>query len=242
MTGAFERLDLLHQLLLGEGLTHSLPAVGPEAAIGATVRTVVADVERREKNDPIAVDLTFKQRGSLLDPFAVGSRGTEQRGHLRQVEPLALHGAGNHLVDLSRRGVRMVCQQGFDLLFVDKRLTDSVFDSILLRFENHGCNEKAEAQTPSASQIYTIFVLVNISVFARFWVEISRIVPSPEAAAPFRKRGREVNAVENQTLETTRRNAGYRYLCILIRSESSTRGGTPPLLPSCSAPGAQPAP
>ena len=99
---ADEGVDFGAELVVGEGAALDLVVVLPEPAVHARVDALVADVERGEEDDAVAVDVLLELAGRvehLLEQRGVGHR--EQGGHLLEIEPLHAHGFRDDRPDLA---------------------------------------------------------------------------------------------------------------------------------------------
>ena len=110
---------LLAEFVLVQRAADRLPVRAAEGAVLAIVGAIVADVERGEDHDAVAVDVAFELPGgveNLLDQLR--PVGRQQHGGLLDRKRLLGHALGDNLADLGRR--RLAAQQAVQAVLVDE--------------------------------------------------------------------------------------------------------------------------
>ncbi len=94
------RLDLIAQLVGSEGAAHRQRVAAPEAAVDAVVNAVVADVERGEEHDAVAVDSFLQGPGGAENHLEQpGVLRPQERGRLFDRERLLFKALGDDVLD-----------------------------------------------------------------------------------------------------------------------------------------------
>ena len=99
MSLPLERLDLAAKLLRAQRAAQGGGVRAAEGAVQAVVGAIVADVERGEDHDPVAVDFALELPRGGEDPLAaLGVVGRQQHGCLLQLQRLLGQALGQHVV------------------------------------------------------------------------------------------------------------------------------------------------
>jgi hypothetical protein len=126
---AFQGENLLADFLFVQRAANLVAVRAAERAVLAIVAALVADVQRREQHDPVAVNIAFELPGgvkNLLDKF--GPVGCQERGRLFHGQRLLGHALRDDLADSARVGRPI--EQPVENVFVDEvdpTLTQSHF-------------------------------------------------------------------------------------------------------------------
>ena len=115
----FQGQHLLADFVLVQRAANLRLVRAAERAIEAIVRAVVADVDRREQHDAVAVNVAFQLPGGVEDLFEQFRLvGGQQRGGLLDRKRLLRQAFGDDFAH--RSGIRPTLQQFVQMLVVDK--------------------------------------------------------------------------------------------------------------------------
>ena len=139
LTIFFQRFDIVHELLVGEGGAHLFAVGGAETAVFAVVHAVVAHVERREQHDAVAIDVAFQRAGALLDLLhQLGVGGVDEHGRLLHRQTVLVQRLGDNLAHSLGRAFGLVDKIP-DLFWVNKRFPDLIGNAAFFGVELHIC-------------------------------------------------------------------------------------------------------
>ncbi len=119
VAAVFQGFDLGAQVGRRERAADILGVGTAEAAVLTIVGALVADIQRREQDDAVAVDVAFQLPGGREDLLHAGRVvGGQQHGGLFDAERFLGHALGDHVAEPARR--RLLPQQPKQLRLVDE--------------------------------------------------------------------------------------------------------------------------